>query len=167
MAQGMRTRAIGAKPAVANDSRTNEGFAMTTMIHGACHCGNITFDLGWPVPAVDVPARACTCAFCTKHGAVWTAHRDATLSVRVADVDAVTRYAFETRTAAFHVCRRCGVVALCTSEIAGRIHAVVNVNTFDDFDITRLDRRPVTFDGESEAERLQRRAAHWIARVTG
>lgn len=140
---------------------------MTTVIRGSCHCGNIAFDLGWPSPEFTVPARACTCTFCTKHGAVWTAHRDATLAVRVSDAGAVAAYAFETRTADFLFCVRCGVVAVCTSEIDGRVHAVVNVNTFDDFDVARLDRRPVSFDGEAEADRLQRRAAHWIPRVTG
>jgi hypothetical protein len=42
---------------------------------------------------------------------------------------------------------------------------VVNVNTFDNFDSSRLVRGEVSFDGEEESTRLVRRAANWIADV--
>ena len=42
------------------------------LIHGKCHCGNISFSLTWEPDPGEIPARACTCSFCTKHGGVWT-----------------------------------------------------------------------------------------------
>jgi hypothetical protein len=135
------------------------------LIHGSCHCGNITFDLVWPEQAETIGSRACTCTFCRKHGAVWTANASATLIVHVEDSRLLSDYAFGTKTADFRVCARCGVVACCTSLIGGRLYAVVNVNTFDNFDSSRLVRGDVSFDGEEEPARLARRAANWIGDV--
>lgn len=134
-------------------------------IHGSCHCGNVTFDLQWPTHAETIAARACSCTFCRKHGAKWTANASATLSVHIKDSSLVTAYAFGTKTADFHVCNRCGVVTCCTSLVEGRLHAVVNVNAFDNFDASRLVLADVDFDGEDESARLLRRAANWIGDV--
>ena len=98
-------------------------------IAGRCHCGNIAFDLTWPDGGATIPARACGCTFCTKHGGVWTSHPAATLAVTVRTPEDVEPYQFGTRTAVFRVCRRCGVVPLVTSRIAEHDYAVVNVNT--------------------------------------
>lgn len=135
------------------------------LIQGSCHCGNIAFELDWPGEGASVPARACTCSFCVKHGGVWTAHADARLRIRIADADRTSSYAFGTGTAAFHVCTRCGAVPVATSDIDGARYAVVNVNTFDDFERSRLTTETVSFDGEGEADRLTRRAARWIGHV--
>lgn len=133
-------------------------------IHGGCHCGNIVFDLAWP-EGLAVPARACTCSFCRKHGAVWTANPAASLEVRVRDTLRVSRHAFGTRTADFHVCAICGVVPVCTSDIDGRRYAVVNVRSFEG-DVSVTDPVPVSFDGEGEGDRLARRAKNWIGTVS-
>ena len=135
------------------------------LIRGKCHCGNIEFRLDWRPEPTAIPARACSCAFCRQHGAVWTACPSGSLHVAVTDAALVSRYAFETKTAHFHVCARCGVVPLATSAIDGRVYAVVNVNSLEGVDPAMLARSPVTFDGESVADRLARRARHWIGDV--
>jgi hypothetical protein len=135
------------------------------LIHGKCHCGNIAFELEWPGVATEVPARACGCTFCVKHAGVWTSSPDAKLSITYQKKDAVSRYIFGTETATFHVCMRCGAVPIVTSEIANRLYAVVNVNTFDDFDFTRLRQQSANFDGEEKESRLARRQRNWIADV--
>jgi hypothetical protein len=71
----------------------------------------------------------------------------------------------ETRTATFHVCGRCGIVPVVTSEIDGRLYAVVSVNAFNDVQPSVLRRAPVSFDGEDEATRLARRKRNWIPDV--
>ena len=133
-------------------------------IHGKCHCGNIAFDLAWCGNA-DIPARACDCTFCTKHAGVWTSDPAAKLQVSIRGPDDVSRYEFGTRTARFHVCRRCGVVPVVTCELEGRTYAVVNVNAFIDVDATSLCRAPATFEDEDLATRLARRTRNWIADV--
>jgi hypothetical protein len=83
----------------------------------------------------------------------------------VQEADVVSKYAFGTETATFHVCSRCGAVPIVTSEIASRLYAVVNVNTFDNFDPARLHRQAADFEGEELQSRLARRQRNWIADV--
>ncbi|MDE1894702.1 MAG: hypothetical protein KGM46_07850 [Pseudomonadota bacterium] len=135
------------------------------LIHGRCHCGNIAFEFRWEPDPEGIPARACTCSFCTKHGAAWTATPGGVLKIGVAEPADVAHHAFATRTAEFHVCTRCGVVPMVTSRIDGRLYAVVNVNTFEGLDSSLLRPSPVSLDDESEGERLARRKRSWIADV--
>jgi hypothetical protein len=134
-------------------------------IDGGCHCKNIVFELDWPGAAPDVVARACGCSFCIKHGGVWTSNPGAKLSVVVREPGAASKYAFGTETATFHVCSRCGAVPIVTSEIASRLYAVVNVNTFENLDPVRLRRQAADFEGEDLQSRLARRQRNWIADV--
>jgi hypothetical protein len=135
------------------------------LIHGSCHCGNISFDLEWAGDPPEIPARACGCSFCTKHGGVWTSHPAARLAVEIRDPALVSRYAFGTRTAVFHVCSRCGAVPLASCDIEGRLYAVVNVNLFEGFDLSRLRRTGADFEGEDVESRLARRKRYWIGDV--
>jgi hypothetical protein len=135
------------------------------LIHGVCHCGNIAFDLAWDPNPVEIPARACGCSFCMKHGGVWTAYSKGSLRVRVREWGLVSKYEFGTKTAEFHVCTRCGSVPVVTSKIEGGLYAVVNVNTFEGLDPSLLRRSAVDFDGEEKDDRLARRKRGWIADV--
>src|SRR5262249_10229310 len=93
-------------------------------IQASCHCGNIRVTFDWPGAGPVIPVRACGCALCTKHKAVWTSHPQGRFSLQVADDSAVTRYRFGTRTADFHICLTCGVVPLATCLIEGARYAV-------------------------------------------
>ena len=135
------------------------------LIRGSCHCGNISFALTWEPDPTEIPARACTCSFCTKHGGVWTSNPSASLQVRVKDSASVSKYAFGTRTAVFHICTCCGVVPVVTSQIEGRLYAVVSVNAFENVEPSLLKQAPVSFAEETEASRLARRKRGWIANV--
>jgi len=136
------------------------------LIAGSCHCGNITFTLDWAPDPASIPARACTCTFCRKHGGVWTSYPAGRLQIKIKNPAQVSRYAFGTETADFHVCAICGVVPLVTSSIDDDIYAVVNVNTFENVDAALLQRSPSTVDGENAADRLARRKQNWIADVS-
>jgi hypothetical protein len=96
---------------------------------------------------------------------VWTACPTGTLKISVKDESRVDRYSFGTKTADFHVCAECGVVPVVTSEIEGRIYAVVSVNAFEGVDMSLIDRAPADFDGEGTDDRLARRKRHWIRQV--
>jgi hypothetical protein len=135
------------------------------LITGSCHCGNIGFTLDWQPEPAEIPARACGCSFCVKHGGVWTSCPTGHLRIAVTRPERVSRYEFGTRTAQFHVCLDCGIVPLVTSRIVERMYAVVSVNAFDNVDAGRLKRIPASFDGESEGDRLARRQRNWIGSV--
>lgn len=135
------------------------------LIHGKCHCGNISFSLTWEPDPAEIPVRICTCSFCTKHGGAWTSNPSSTLEVVVKDPSLVSKYAFGTRTAEFHTCARCGIVPVVTSRIDDHLYAVVNVNAFDNVDQSLFRRAAASFDGEGKESRHSRRKRNWIANV--
>ena len=135
------------------------------LISGRCHCGNIAFTLDWKTDPTEIPARACTCTFCTRHGGVWTSCPAGSLEVTVRHPSQVSRYTFGTGTADFHICTQCGVVPVVTSRIDGDLYAVVNVNTFENVDAALLRRSTATLDDETGDERLDRRKRNWIGHV--
>lgn len=134
-------------------------------IQGKCHCGNISFSLTWEPDPAEIPARACGCSFCVKHGGVWTSNPAGALKIAVKDASRVTKYEFGTRTAEFHICSGCGVVPVVTSRIDGHLYAVVSVNAFEGVDPKLLRRASANFDGEGTDSRLARRKRNWIADV--
>jgi hypothetical protein len=135
------------------------------LIHGKCHCGNISFSLKWEPDPAEIQARACGCSFCIKHGGVWTSNPKGALEVTVKNPALASKYAHGTRTAEFHVCSRCGIVPVVTSRIDDHLYAVVSVNAFEDVDPSLLRRAPTNFDGEETDSRLERRKRNWIADV--
>ncbi len=134
-------------------------------ITGKCHCGNMAIELDWKGDLAEIPARACGCSFCVKHGGVWTSNPSSRLAVTIRDASLVSKYAFGSRTATFHVCSRCGVVPLVTSEIENHVYAVVNVSVLENVDPSRLRRSAADFEGEDAGTRLARRKRNWIADV--
>src|SRR3954469_9793030 len=135
------------------------------LIRGKCHCGNISFSLAWEPDPAEIQARACGCSFCVKHGGVWTSNPRGSLRVRIENPEQVSKYAFGTKTADFHVCARCGIVPWVTSRVDGRVYAVVSVNAFEGVEPGRLKRSPANFDGEGTDSRLERRKRNWIPSV--
>lgn len=135
------------------------------LIHGSCHCRNLTFELTWDPDPSEIPARACDCSFCTKHGGVWTSNPRGTLTVSVEQPSLVSRYSFGTGTAVFHICSRCGIVPVVTSDIDHQLYAVVNVNAFNDVAPSLVRRAPISLDDENVESRLARRKRGWIAKV--
>jgi hypothetical protein len=135
------------------------------VIRGRCHCGNISFRLDWVPDPVEIPARSCDCTFCMKHGGVWTSYPAGKLEVAIEDPALVSRYEFGTKTATFHVCARCGIVPVVTSDLDGRTYAVVSVKAFENVDPAMLKPGPVSFEGEGVESRLARRKRNWISEV--
>ncbi|HEY7459157.1 MAG TPA: hypothetical protein VH765_10420 [Xanthobacteraceae bacterium] len=135
------------------------------LIRGKCHCGNIGFSLTWEPDPVEIPARACDCSFCVKHGGVWTSNPGGVLEVTIRDPALLSKYAFATLTAEFHICVRCGVVPVVSSTIDGRLYAVVSINAFEGVDPSVVRLASASFDGEGTDSRLARRKRNWIADV--
>ncbi len=135
------------------------------LILGKCHCGNLSFSLRWEPDPTHIPARVCGCAFCTKHGGVWTSHPDGLLKIAIREPALLSKYQFGTRTAEFHVCSHCGVVPIVTSLIGGRLYAVVSVHALEGVDPRLIRPSAADFDGEAHGDRLSRRARNWIANV--
>ncbi len=141
------------------------GWCVSLLMHGRCHCGNLCFDLDWELESTGIPARACACSFCARHGGLWTSQPQGILKIHISDPSLVSRYAFGTATADFLVCARCGVVSVATSCIEGRLYAVVNVQALDDIDPSLFRHESVHLDNEEKCVRIARRKQNWIANV--
>jgi hypothetical protein len=74
------------------------------LIRGKCHCGNISFSLRWEPDPAQIPARACFCTFCSKHGGLWTSNPRGVLRIVVQDPAFVSKYAFGTQNASPRLC---------------------------------------------------------------
>lgn len=135
------------------------------LFSGRCQCGNISYTLDWVPDPTEIPARACSCSFCTAHAAVWTACPSGKLKVRIKNPALVAKHSFATGTAQFHVCGCCGDVPVVTSEIDGQVFAAINTNTLQGNATSLLRHEPANFDGESVEARIERRRRHWIADV--
>jgi hypothetical protein len=135
------------------------------LIAGSCHCGNISCALTWEPEPAEIPARACDCSFCIKHGGVWTSCPTGSLKVTVKEPSLVSKYRFGTQTAEFQVCAACGAVPVVTSRIDDHLYAVVSVNAFDNVEPSLVRRTAATFEGEIEEARLARRKRNWIPKV--
>lgn len=132
---------------------------------GTCHCGAIHYQLRWPDTGELIPARRCTCSYCTRFNGTWTSHPDARLKIVCEKLSGPGRYRFGTETADFLFCQKCGVTVAAVCEIDGSTKAVLNIATLDDFDRLEFDHGDSTFDGESVDQRLERRLARWIGDV--
>jgi len=128
---------------------------------GGCHCGGLTWTLRSALAPEALPARACQCAFCRKHGALTTSDPDGELRFARVDPAQVLRYRFATRSAEFLVCRRCGVYCGALMEQDGRWYGIANLNTIEDRERLAPAARPFDYDGETEPARRARRGARW------
>ena len=135
--------------------------ALSHRIEAACHCGNIRLTVFWPGQWPQIPVRACGCRLCVKHGAVWTSHPKGGFQLAIEDLAQSEPYQFGSKTADFHVCRRCGVIPIVTSLSEGRRYAVFNANAFENVDRSQFIVSATDFEGESTNERLARRRGNW------
>ena len=128
---------------------------------GRCHCGAIGFEYDTALPPGKWPVRDCQCSFCQKHGACYTS--DAAGSVRLvhSDPGAISRYRFGHQTADFVFCGRCGGYLGAVTEEDGRTLMVLNLRAFDPQPEGLQAAQPMTYDGESTADRNARRFARW------
>jgi hypothetical protein len=128
---------------------------------GRCHCGNLEVIFESKLSPDRLSVRACSCSFCSRHGAHTTTDPDGSVQIIIHHPDQLIRYRFGLKTADFLVCKQCGVYVAAVFELNDCQYATVNINTFAAPE--RFTREParVTYDGETAAERRARRKARW------
>ena len=139
------------------------GYGMKML--GGCHCGALRYTLEWPADAGGIPARRCTCSYCTRFNGTWTSHPDARLSIAMDKEIPPGRYRFGTETADFLFCGSCGVTVAALCETGEGLKAVLNVNSLDAGQEVEFDCSDSDFEGESAEQRLARRTGRWIGQV--
>lgn len=133
-------------------------------LRGSCHCGNVEFTLFTEKSADDFTPRRCSCSMCRRHGASYISDPDARLTLRYRDPALLSVYRFGHGTAQWIICSNCGVLTAVLCKIDDRLRAVVRVQSMVDHTF-RARETPTDFEGESVAERLERRARTWIGSV--
>ena len=132
---------------------------------GRCHCGNLELALETSVRPEALSLRADTCSFCRRHGARTTSDPNGRVVITVHHPERLLRYRFGLGTADFLVCARCGIYVAAVMQDGSGAYATVNINTLDAVDRFRQPATPVTYEGESAAERSARRKARWTPAV--
>jgi hypothetical protein len=128
---------------------------------GACHCGAIGYSYYTSLAPQMWSVRACQCSFCRAHGARTTSDPAGLVEFQGRQAAHVSRYRFAQRTADFLICNVCGVYIAATIDTASGRFAVVNVNALKPCPDPLGTLQPVSYDGETPEQRLQRRAQRW------
>jgi len=127
---------------------------------GSCHCGNLRWTLRSELSLAQLPVRTCGCRFCRKHGLLTTSDPQGEMNFILTDDTAVLRYRFDTKTADFLMCGRCGVYVGAQMEEAGRYYAIANLRTLEGEGELGMV-HPMDYSREGVSERLTRRASRW------
>lgn len=133
----------------------------SSLHRGQCHCGNLEVTFKSRLPTKQLSYRACSCSFCSRHGARTTSDPNGSVRILIRNPDQLSRYQFGLRTADFLVCRQCGIYLAAVLTTGDCSYATVNINTFDSVKDFTQEPMVMTYDGETEAERMARRKANW------
>jgi hypothetical protein len=128
---------------------------------GACHCGNLELTFETERRLGELTVRACGCSFCRCHGVRTVSDPRGRIEFVVHDPSQLSRYRFDLGTAEFLVCRICGVYVGAVMAEAGFAYAIANVNALATPEVFGAAAVPVSYEGESAAERQARRRARW------
>jgi hypothetical protein len=136
------------------------------MIHeGGCHCGNLRLTLRLSRPPEEVRLRACSCSFCRAHATRTTSDPLGAVDIWAEDWGLVEAYRFDSGTADYLICRRCGVYigAVCSTDAGS--WAVINTNSLGDRALFSGAVALVDHEGEATKDRMARRAANWTPAI--
>jgi hypothetical protein len=137
---------------------------MTLALNGHCHCGAVRVIFEPGRPAGELPYRACQCGFCRRHGAATTSDPQSRLHIEAAP-GALSTYRFGRRAIDALLCDECGVYVASTVGVDDRLLATLNVVGVQLPGFEGRAPEPVSYDDETDDERLARRIAHWTPAV--
>ena len=129
--------------------------------HGGCHCGNLRLTLRLSQPPHETRLRACGCSFCRANQTRTTSDPNGAVDIWAKDWSQVERYRFGTATADFLICKRCGIYIGAAAETAAGWRSVTNLNSLDDRALFTNRPTPTDHDGETQENRIARRAVNW------
>lgn len=130
---------------------------MVANIQGACHCGNISYELGTATPLEAITARSCDCTFCRLHGARTWSDPDGEAIIHVADPERLRRYRFGTGSTDFLICASCGAYAGAMVSEGARTWVTLNLRLTG----VKVPANPVHYGAEDRDSRTSRRQQLW------
>jgi len=133
-------------------------------IHGQCHCGNITVEVGLPKPPQSYSPRVCDCDFCRKHGAAYLSDIDGSLNFTITGQTQAAPYRQGSGVAEFIICRQCGVLVGAFHVDGSRTLGVVNVRALDGVGAFG-QAQPISPKTLTAAQKIERWRTLWFPRV--
>jgi hypothetical protein len=132
-----------------------------------CHCGVLTARFCTAMQTASWAVRACQCGFCRAHDALTLSDPAGSLQFLSAQPSRVQGYRFGLRTAAFLLCRICGVYVGAQINCERGQFGLLNLRSLEPA-IAGLRPAQATSDGsETTAERIRRRTARWTPIASG
>ncbi len=128
---------------------------------GSCDCGAVQIEYHCSQPLKELSARACQCSFCVPQATSYLSEPDALLRVRIKDPRYLYAHCFGTRSADFMHCVICNALVFVKSTIDDHDYGLVVASTLFEPPVAG-EAVTVDYDTETLAQRLQRRARHWI-----
>ena len=122
---------------------------------GGCHCGAIRLAFETEAPLAP---RACQCRFCRRQDARMVSDPEGSAVVTLGPE--TRRYRFGTGTTDYLFCGTSGIYVGAVAELDGRTYATLNLDAFDD-PRRDLAATPVSYVGETAAEKAERRRRKW------
>ena len=136
------------------------------VFHARCHCENLNAEFETRLRAEEHTVRSCQCSFCTRHRTRTVVDKDGRVRIRVLDPELLNRYQWNTRTAEFLVCHRCGnYLGAAMPTTAGGWVMALNVNLFEESPQFTQEPLKVTYDKEPVEDRRRRRESTWTPTV--
>ena len=131
---------------------------MSNLIEGACHCGNLSFELSTEQHPQDIIARACDCGFCRMHATRNWSDPNGWARLKVRDGSALKRYRFGYKAIDFMVCTECGGYAGAVLSDHDGSWASLNLRLTKYRDVPEA---PASYGSQSADERVARRKEVW------
>lgn len=155
------------RPGLENFCRSadSERGGMAKSVHsyrGSCHCHAVSVALSLSRPASDVRVRACQCGFCRPRGTRTIADASGGAVISAGSPHLIRRYRFGLQTADYLLCSTCGTYIGAVQQEPGGLISVINVGGLDVPEFRNRLADPVSYDGESVADRLARRRTYWM-----
>ena len=135
---------------------------MSTTIQGACHCGNLSFELRTEQKAEDIVARACDCGFCRMHATRNWSDPAGEARICVGSPADLSRYTFGHGAIEFLVCRQCGGYAGAVLRDAEGTWSTLNLRLTAYRDVPE---QAASYGAQSAEERTARRKRIWTPTV--
>jgi hypothetical protein len=96
-------------------------------IQGGCHCGNIKYSAVVTNDIAKYLPVACSCNFCTSHGASYISDSRGSLSINIKNKSNISEYRHGSRIAYFLICKTCGILTNACYEEKGNTFSSINI----------------------------------------
>lgn len=134
------------------------GRSTIMVIHGQCHCGNVSFELTTDLLESEISPRACDCSFCRMHGAGNWSDPNGHATINITDQSLLQKYLFALKTAEFYICKTCGTYIGAVLSDQDGMWSTLNLRITP---LHGLPTSPASYGAEQADERILRRKNTW------